>query len=70
NGDRKLIGAQTAALAPALLPALILQPRVLARFSSFETRTGLIAKPLQIAGGFDFTLAPAALRLAGLPASG
>jgi putative hydroxymethylpyrimidine transport system substrate-binding protein len=70
NGDRKLIAAQTSALAPALLPALILHPQVLARFSAFETRTGLIAKPLEISGGFDFSLAPAALALAGLPASG
>lgn len=70
GGDRRLLAAQTAALSPALLPALTLRPHVLARFSAFETRTGLIARPLQIASGFDFSLAAAALRLARLGASG
>ena len=65
NGDRRLIAAQTAALAPALLPALTLRADVLSRFSAFETRTGLIAKPLEISGGFDFSLARDALALAG-----
>lgn len=65
SGDRKLIAAQMAALGPALLPALTLHAGVLERFSAFETRTGLIAAPLKIAGGFDFSLAPAALKLAG-----
>jgi NitT/TauT family transport system substrate-binding protein/putative hydroxymethylpyrimidine transport system substrate-binding protein len=65
NGDRKLLAAQTAALAPALLPALTLHPDVLSRFSAFETRTGLIAAPLNVSGGFDFSVARDALALAG-----
>ena len=65
GGDSKLIAAQTAALAPALLPALTLHPEVLSRFSSFETSTGLIASPLNVSGGFDFGVAAAALKLAG-----
>jgi putative hydroxymethylpyrimidine transport system substrate-binding protein len=64
SGDRRLIAAQTAALAPALAPALTLRPGVLAQFSAFETRTGLIAVALKLSG-FDFRLAAAALKLAG-----
>jgi putative hydroxymethylpyrimidine transport system substrate-binding protein len=65
HGDARLIAAQTAALAPALLPPLTLHPDVLSRFSAFETRSGLIAAPLDVRGGFDFSLARDALALAG-----
>ena len=66
NGDATLIAAQTQALSGARLPALTLSPAILQRFSEFETRTGLLATPLNVSGGFDFSLAPAALKLAEL----
>jgi NitT/TauT family transport system substrate-binding protein/putative hydroxymethylpyrimidine transport system substrate-binding protein len=65
RGDRRLISAQTSALAPALLPPLRLSAAVLTRFSAFETRTGLLAAPLDVSGGFDFSIARDALALAG-----
>jgi NitT/TauT family transport system substrate-binding protein/putative hydroxymethylpyrimidine transport system substrate-binding protein len=65
GGDPKLITAQTQALAGARLPALTLNRDALERFSSFEARTGLLPSPLDVASAFDFSLAPAAVRLAG-----
>lgn len=65
SGDERLLGAQTRALAPALTPPLTLRPAVLQRFSDFEVRTGLLPAPLDVGRAFDFTVAPAALRLAG-----
>jgi NitT/TauT family transport system substrate-binding protein/putative hydroxymethylpyrimidine transport system substrate-binding protein len=65
GGDPRLVAAQTAAIAPALVPPLILNRAVLARFSSFETSKRLLPQPLDVSRAFDFTLAPAALRLAG-----
>lgn len=65
GGEPRLIAAQTAAIAPALLPALTLRRRVLEQWSAFDARTGLIARPLDIGRAFDFSLAPAALALAG-----
>ena len=65
-GDRRLIAAQTATLAPALLSPLTLNRGVLERFSSFEARAGLLPAPFDVGQAFDFSLAPAALKLAGL----
>jgi putative hydroxymethylpyrimidine transport system substrate-binding protein len=64
-GDRRLIAAQTATLSPALLPPLTLNASVLERFSAFEARSGLLPAPFDVQKAFDFTLAPAALKLAG-----
>ena len=65
GGDPRLIAAQTAAIAPALVPPLRLHFGVLRRFSAFETRAGLLPRPLDVMRAFDFSIAPAALRLAG-----
>lgn len=65
SGDPRLIAAQMATIAPALLPPLVLDRDVLQRWEQFDARTGLIPRPLDIATAFDFTVAPAALRLAG-----
>ena len=64
-GDRRLIAAQTHVLGPALLPPLTLQRTVLERFSAFEARSGLLPAPFDVSRAFDFSLAPAALKLAG-----
>lgn len=63
-GDQRLISAQTAAIAPALVPPLTLRASTLARFSAFSVRTGLLARPLDVGRAFDFSLAPDALALA------
>jgi hypothetical protein len=42
-----------------------LRPAVLERFSAFEVRTGLLPARLDVGRAFDFSLAPAALKLAG-----
>jgi NitT/TauT family transport system substrate-binding protein/putative hydroxymethylpyrimidine transport system substrate-binding protein len=65
-GDRRLIAAQTATLAPALLPALRLDPAVLERFSAFEAHSGLLPAPFDVGQAFDFSVAPDALKQAGL----
>jgi putative hydroxymethylpyrimidine transport system substrate-binding protein len=64
-GDRRLIAAQTHTLAPALLPPLRLDRAVLERFSAFEARAGLLPAPFDVSRAFDFSFAPAAVRLAG-----
>jgi NitT/TauT family transport system substrate-binding protein/putative hydroxymethylpyrimidine transport system substrate-binding protein len=64
-GDVRLIAAQTATIAPALMPPLRLDPAVLQRFSVFEARAGLLPAPFDVSRAFDFSLAPAALKLAG-----
>jgi NitT/TauT family transport system substrate-binding protein/putative hydroxymethylpyrimidine transport system substrate-binding protein len=64
-GDVRLIAAQTATIAPALMPPLRLDPAVLQRFSLFEARAGLLPAPFDVSRAFDFSLAPAALKLAG-----
>jgi putative hydroxymethylpyrimidine transport system substrate-binding protein len=63
GGEPRLIAAQTAAIAPALLPPLTLRRDVLQSWSSFAARKGLIPRPLDVDRAFDFTLAAAALRL-------
>jgi NitT/TauT family transport system substrate-binding protein/putative hydroxymethylpyrimidine transport system substrate-binding protein len=64
GGDMKLISAQTKAIAPALWPALTLDRTMLEEWSAFGARTGLLPHKLDIAGAFDFTVAPAALAVA------
>lgn len=66
SGDVRLIRAQTDALAPALEPPLRLDRPALQRWASFVSRTGLLPGRLEVPDSFDFGLAPAALRLAGL----
>ncbi|HEX8975436.1 MAG TPA: ABC transporter substrate-binding protein [Solirubrobacteraceae bacterium] len=63
-GDPALIRAQTLALAPALLPPLVLNRPVLEAWARFDAATGLLPRRLSVAPGFDFSLAPRALRLA------
>lgn len=65
GGDPRLVSAQTAAIASALLPPLALDPGVLSRFSSFEARTRLLPRPLDVSRAFDFSVASDALKLAG-----
>ncbi|HZU40061.1 MAG TPA: ABC transporter substrate-binding protein [Solirubrobacteraceae bacterium] len=65
SGDPRLIAAQTAAIAPALLPPLRLQRGVLEGWERFDARTGLIARPLAVGCAFDFSVAPEGLALAG-----
>jgi putative hydroxymethylpyrimidine transport system substrate-binding protein len=66
SGDLKLIRAQTQALTPALEPPLTLNRTILQRYAAFDARTSLLPARLDVARAFDFTLAPAALRLAGM----
>ncbi len=64
-GDPRLIRAQTLAIAPALQPPLRLDPTILATWARFDTASGLLPRRLSIPPAFDFSLAAAALRLAG-----
>jgi putative hydroxymethylpyrimidine transport system substrate-binding protein len=63
-GDPRLIAAQTHALAPALLPPLRLNQSVLQAWARFDAATGLLPRRLDVARGFDFSVAPQALRMA------
>ena len=64
SGDRRLIRAQVNALAPALLPPLSLDRRILREWSVFDARTGLLPRPLDVDQAFDFGLEQLAARLA------
>lgn len=66
GGDARLIAAQTRTLAPALSPPLTLDRGAVERWSSFSARTRLLPGPVDVPRAFDFSLAPAALRLARL----
>lgn len=63
-GDPALIRAQTLAIAPALLPPLVLNRPALAAWARFDAATALLPRRLAVAPAFDFSLAPPALRLA------
>ncbi len=66
SGDAGLIRAQTQAIAPALTPPLVLDRSALERFAAWSVREGILPRALDVSAAFDFSLAPAALHLAGI----
>jgi putative hydroxymethylpyrimidine transport system substrate-binding protein len=56
SADPRLVRAQVDAIAPALLPPLRLNRRILEQWAAFDARTGLLPHRLDVERAFDFTL--------------
>ena len=58
QADGGLVRAELRAIAPALTPALRLDPRALRGWASFDVRFGILRRPPSLRRAFDLTVAP------------